>query len=168
MLLASATTFAQAEPSKAETNVRAAILFNLVRFSYWQDDNPTFKDVDETDFVFCTCADTDFNLALKSMSGKPVHDRTMVVKVLDPKDTQTDGCQVLYFSGESRIGRKNLSKLTEAGVLTVGDNSSALRGGSAMVIKRQETKLRFFINEDVVKDAGIKPSSKILALAADR
>lgn len=153
------------EPPK-ESHLKAAILYNLARFSAWEETSGLPSDL----FNVCTLSDPDMQDALDGLSGKNIHNRILSVTHLKTyADVSTD-CQVLYVSSsyiaESEdIEMLDLSEISQRGILTVGDTSDFLEFGGCISILRRGKKLKFSINQTAMNSANITPSSKILQLS---
>lgn len=159
---------ASADHSAKESNIKAAILYNLARFSQWSEDHVLMDEK----FNVCTLSNTDMNHALDDLSGKSIHGRKIDVIHLQDYAEVTQDCQVLYVS-EAYMSENDttemldLSEITQKGILTVGETPDFLESGGCISIQRRGKKLRFSINKQAMDAANIKPSSKILQLSVN-
>lgn len=156
---------ALATPSK-EHQVKAAILYNLARFSEWKTEDTSQQDETlNTDFTLCV-AHSGMREALQSLSGKPIHGQVIVVQVLQHASEITAACNIVFLSEEETQGL-NLITLADLGILTIGDGDTFLEHDGCMSIRRYGPKLGFSINRNAMAHANVHPSSKILRLSAE-
>lgn len=159
------TQNAWATPSK-EHQVKAAIMYNLVRFSEWKTKNTSQQDkAPNTDFTLCV-AHAGMREALQSLAGKPIHGRRLVVQILQHASEISAACNIAFLS-EKEAQSLDLITLADLGVLTIGDGDTFLEHDGCMSIRRYGPKLGFSINRDAMAHANIHPSSKILRLSAE-
>lgn len=159
---------ANADHAPMESHVKAAILYNLARFSEWHEDHV----LSETSFNVCTLSEVDMEHALDALKGKTIHERSLDVTHLDNEEDITSDCQVLYVSStyieeHDDIEMLDLSKIAQKGILTVGETPDFIEFGGCITIQRFGKKLRFSISQSAMDSANIKPSSKILKLSVD-
>jgi hypothetical protein len=113
----------------------------------------------------CVLGRDPFGVELDSLSGKPVQDSSLEIKRfrnLDPRET----CQIIFIS---QTGTRDLeyimSVLKKQPVLTVSDIKGFTAYGGIIQFKLVDNKVRFNINIDAAKQAGLTISSKLLSLA---
>ncbi len=157
-------TPASTAETASESQVKAAILFNLARFSEWSDDIHAIPD---GEFRICTRTTAIMQKALSNLSGKTIHDRKLIITHSARTEQTFKDCEVLFISKDQIPTSIDFQSIHDNGVLTVGDFKQFLSLGGAMSIQRQAKKLKFSINSQAMKAANIKPSSKILALAVE-
>lgn len=153
---------AYAQVSK-EDKVKAAIIYNLARFSEWSL-TPSVKKT--SSFSMCVMADDVMRDALATLEGKEISGRYVKIMPLQSHRTNTSNCHILYVPGKA-IQSFDLKKLAENGVLTIGDTENFLSAGGGITVLRTHNTLGFSINRTVMLKANIKPSSKILRLAKE-
>jgi hypothetical protein len=146
-----------------EDNVKAAILYNLARFSEWSSLDSTES---EQNFRICIAKNDKMTSALIQLAGKPIHGRALEVLELDNLAQVSNVCQILFIS-DSDTHDVNLLDIADMGVLTVGDGKKFLKRNGGIAICRVGNKMRFSINRSTMAKANIVPSSKILNLAAE-
>jgi YfiR/HmsC-like len=154
---------AGAQSNDEEYRVKAAFLFHFAQLVDWPAD--TLKDGNNSLFL-CTLGDDPFQGALEStVAGKAVGTRVIRIRHLrQPQEIQ--GCQVLFL-GKAQKGRIPvlLSDMRKAPVLTVGETSGFLSAGGTVCFLLEQDKVRFDINMDAAKSAGLKIGSQLLFLA---
>ena len=150
-----------AKPAK-EQMVKAAILYNLARFSSWP-----ILDEQKADGKFCICILNGDYMAtpLKTLVGNEVQNLKIEVVELSDLTFVSPACH-LFFLSEEHSQHQDLSIFFENGVLTVGESKEFLKQGGAISIRRYGSKLGFSINRSAMEKVGVIPSSKILNLSA--
>ena len=146
-----------------ESQVKAAYLFNFVKFVEWPSQafaRPDFP------FVIGIVGQNPFARALEQIiSGEEVRNRHLVIRSLAPGDDWR-GCHLLYIARSERtsVGRV-LDTLTNAPVLTVGDSEDFARQGGMINFVMRDRHVRFEINLEAARRAGLRISSKLLNVA---
>ncbi len=152
---------AMAEPEK-EQLVKAAILYNLARFSTW----PAVDDAKaDGKFRICIFASDYMATPLKSLIGNKIQDLEIDILEFDNFSPISPDCH-LFFLSEENSKNQDLSVFSELGVLTVGESKKFLEQGGGITIRRYGPKLGFSINRTVMEKINVIPSSKILNLSA--
>jgi len=153
---------AQVRPP-SEYELKAAFLFNFAKFVDWPSNsfaNP------EAPFLMCVLGPDPFGGALDgALRGKVIAEHPVnVIRVKHVADLA--GCQILFVAAsESHLLPEILAKLRGHCVLLVGETDDFASSGGAIQFTLEDNRVRFFINPDAVDRAGLKISSKLLALA---
>lgn len=162
MLAFSFIPFSHANATKEET-VKAAILYNLARFSEWKS---TSLEEENNRFWICATSHDPMIDALNTLEGKLIEGNKVTINILHEPSDNVSNCRILYLS--KKVEEKyDLNALTEKGILTVGERHEFLSKGGGIAIIRKDNKLGFSINKTVMLKANVIPSSKILKLARD-
>jgi YfiR/HmsC-like len=147
----------------SEHQLKAAFLFNFVKFIDWPE--TSFRE-NTGRMRLCVLGAEPLGAELERVAtGKSVNGRSLEVVRL----TQAEGaahCQVLFL-GASQSGalRKIQAELHGGGVLTVGDSPEFLHQGGVIRFLLLDNHVRFEVNLEAAEQAGLKISSKLLALA---
>jgi hypothetical protein len=141
---------ARAQGILSEYDVKAAFLFNFTKFVEWPP--PAFAD-ERSPLKLCVLGENPFGKTLRALTGEEVGGRRLLLT--RPENLNNlESCHVLYVS---RSERERLSQILagvrNAPVLTVGDTPGFI------------DQVRFDINQEAAERAGIKISSRLLALA---
>jgi hypothetical protein len=149
--------------AQSEDQVKAAFLFNFVRYVEWPDE---VFDQSESKVKICMFEAEAFGSVVSQIvSGKSVGDRKLEVESIENLE-EVEGCHLLYLG--SQTGEKHLeltSMLASAPIFTVSDSAGfAERGGMANFF-RADNKMRFEMNPTAAKEARLKISSRLLRLA---
>lgn len=161
-LLVSGATPAPAG-AQSEDHIKAAFLFNFARYVEWP--KGAFENA-RAPVRICMAGAGDFaGVVAEAVSGKNVGDRDVEV-VSGVALEQAGTCHILYVGDGFADGPEAVAASVErAHVFTVADREGfAERGGIANFI-RADKKVRFEINPDAAKKAGLKVSSRLLRLA---
>ena len=147
------------EAQRTEYRIKTAFLYNFSRFVSW----PEAVLQDRSKFSLCTLGGTLFGEQLDTLTGKTVHGKTLVVKRFDRPEDILD-CQLVFIGQSDELG-ETLWILKERPVLTVSDAAAFTEKGGMIQFKVIDNKIRFRINVDAARAAGLTISSKLLSLA---
>jgi hypothetical protein len=152
-----------AQDSPSEYQVKAAYLFNFVKFVEWPEE--AFTDP-LAPIVIGIVGDDPFGDALPQVvSGKTVQGRDLVIRKYHAGE-DLRGSHILFISGsEKKRLPQLLSSLHGSCVLTVADVDGFLEEGGMIRLFSEESRVRFAINVDAAIRAKLKISSKLLSLA---
>lgn len=153
---------AQARPS-SEYELKAAFLFNFAKFVDWPSN--TFAD-STAPFSVCVLGPDPFGNALDdALRGKVIAEHAVSVTRIK-RVADINGCQILFVAAsESHLLPEILVKLRGRCVLVIGETNDFATSGGVIQFTLEENRIRFFINTDAADRAGLKISSKLLALA---
>ena len=146
----------------SEYLVKAAFLYNFARFTEWP--SGTYADP-SAPLMVCVLGKDPFGRMLDSLAGKRINGRPVAVSRLVGVEKAWQ-CQVLFI-GESQERQRAgiVGRLAGRPVLTVCNAPKCARFGGMISLKVVSEKIRFVIDVDSAKSAGLKFSSKLLALA---
>lgn len=144
-----------------ENKVKAAIVYNLARFSEWPVKS---TQRDPSAFSVCVIAQDAMHEALMALGGKKISKKSIRIVPLPSHKSNASSCNILYISGNNEHNF-DLDELAENGILTIGETEAFLPAGGGMTILRSNNTLGFSISRTTMLRANIKPSSRILKLA---
>lgn len=140
-----------------EPQLRTAYVINIIKFVSW--DTP-MQRID-------LCINVESGLR-PYLSGLPsdVLGAGVALNIISPIDDYAE-CDVLYVdhSIRQRADIPRFAEIIHDNLLAIGDFSEALQQGFAIQFFVRDLRLRFAINENVLKRASYKISSKLLRLA---
>jgi hypothetical protein len=146
-----------------EYQIKAAFLFNFARFVQW----PTNAFAAATSpLIIGVLGENPFHndLAL-TLRNKSVDDHPLVIKEFSSA-TDATNCHILFISASEKPRLPTIiNGLKGSPVLTVGQMDQFTESGGMINFVLQGSKIRFQINNDAASAAGLKISSKLLALA---
>jgi hypothetical protein len=154
-------THAQKPPSEYE--VKAAFLYNFIKYTEWPQ--KAFPSPDTPLTIGVVGEDPFRNLLDRAVEGKTFNGRKLIVKRFEtPQNLKT--CH-LVFIGSSERGRLDqlLADLKGASVLTVSETEKFAERGGVINFTMLGEKVRFEINIKAAESAGLKISSKLLSVA---
>ncbi len=159
--LADRAIFAAESPT--EYQVKAAYLFNFLKFVEWPDDpeaNPHGK------WVIGFIGDTPIGDELSQLVvGKNVLGRDLQVKKFQAADNPR-GCNILFISeSEKKHLMPILAEVRGSSVLTVADMDNFIGSGGMIQFVVEDERVRVAIDVGATSRARLKVSSKLLSLA---
>jgi hypothetical protein len=152
---------ARSEPNDVEARVKAAFLYNFVRFVEWP---PESLGDPRTPVVIGIVGHDPLGSVLDEIvDGKTVGGRPIRIRRFDSVE-QADHCQVLYIA-EPKRGKTLRQSLAGKAVLSVGDYAGALQDGNVIAFLLVDDSVRFEISLETAGRAGLKISSQLLKVA---
>jgi hypothetical protein len=145
-----------------EYKVKAAFLYNFVKFVEWPD--AAFEDPGSP-FVLAVLGTDPFGSHLDDLQGKTVKGRPIVVR--RAASLQALGAFHVLFvpsAGTTDLGTV-LSAAEGKGALTVGDGLGFRARGGMIELVRDGDRVGFEVSLDAARRAGLTISSKLLNLA---
>jgi hypothetical protein len=154
-LAAPACGQASAPPSEAQ--VKAAFVYNVMRFVGWPQTSGALR--------LCTVGDDALAGALAGLAGKPLDSLSIEVRALGARAPLAQ-CDVVYVAASAASATVDIVRGLEGrAVLTVGDAPGLAQQGLIVNFFLQEERVRFEINPVAAQRAGVKISSQLLSLA---
>jgi hypothetical protein len=156
-LLVSAGTLAQ---GTVEPALKAAFLYNFVKFTDW----PSEAVLSDSAITLCVFGDEAVASALEqTIKGRQVGGHSVTVARVN---VALSSCHVLYVSGvDRRQAVQIIERVKAAPVFTVGDLDGFAALGGVGQLFVESGKMRFALNPTSAQRAGLRLSSKLLALA---
>lgn len=156
---------AAAGPAAAKTPlVKAAFLYNFAKFTEWPPE--AFAD-SRSPFVLCLFGSNPFGRALKSLQGKTIKGRQVVIKSgIGADDAELEACHILFIdAAEQRQSRQLIALLKERPVLTIGDRDPFIQLGGMITFLMLKGKVSFAINVEAAQRVDLQISSRLLKIA---
>lgn len=151
------------EEREKEYLVKAAFLFQLIRYTTWSE---SCFDKKDSPIVFLVVGKDPFGKILeKTFDGKELKGRKILIKreKVVPKAIEA---HVIFAGALPKQERaKLLSHCVKQPVLLTGEDDDFAVDGAHVRLFLEERKLRFEINVDSVNSAGLEISSQLLKLA---
>ncbi|SRR6266545_2979687 len=145
-----------------EYEVKAAMVFNIIKFVEWPEGSSATGNVP---FTICVFGKGEFGTALEALQGKAIRGRLVVVKqIVQPEEKEP--CQILVI-GKSERHRLQavLRQLNHDGVLTISDTPRFASAGGIIGFIDMDGRVGFEINQETARRCRIKISSQLLKLA---
>lgn len=147
----------------AEYQVKAAFLYNFAKFVDW----PPFAFTDaKQPLDICVYGRDPFGTVLEdALLGKTIGERRVGLgRAMQFQDLA--GCHVVFVSASAHESAGDLAnRLKGRAVLLVGESEGFAASGGAIQFTIEDSRVHFIINPDAADRAGLKISSKLLALA---
>jgi len=145
-----------------ESKLKAAIVSKLPQFVEW----PSSALEGRSTIDLCIAAPDPFGNDLDELvAGESLGERKVAVRRIE-REQDLAGCQLLVVAGPAATRRALLSQAATLPVLTVGDDARFLDEGGIVRLRRVDGRMRFDINADAARRAGLRISSQLLQLAA--
>ena len=154
-----------ARSGESEAELKAAFLFNFAKFVEW----PGARGAKSTPLVFGVLGAESVGDSLMSMvAGKSLGGRPIEVRLMS-RPSELRLCDVLYV-GELTTSdlTKVLAALQGSPTLTVGSNPGFAELGGIIELVPAGNRYRFAVSPRAARQAGLKLSAKLLALAEIR
>jgi len=162
----------KAEPVQTqEYKIKAAFLYNFIKFVDWPDEKPT----NEKTITIGIIGKNPFGKAFESVKDKQVKDKKVIIKQFQSleesklSNNQIEAlrrCHVLFVChSEKQQIRKIISTVKDHSVLTIADMPDFLESGGMIYFLKEDEKIRFEINNTAAKQERLKIRSKLLRLA---
>jgi len=144
-----------------EYNVKAGFIYNFAKFVEWPPDAFENNNV----MGLCFVSDNPMSDVLFKLNDQTVSDKKIKVRKCEDDDS-IEGCNIFYFGtmDKSYIQGK-LTELNNRSVLTVGEIEGFAQMGGIINFFMEQKRLRFEVNVDAARKAGLKLSSQILMSA---
>jgi hypothetical protein len=155
--------FAKPPGAVSEHEVKAALLFRVAKFIDWPAEAFTSPS---SPFVMCVVGAEAPLRAFNSLEGKQVNAHPIAVRRVTGDMLDLRQCHAAFFPDDGAADVDYaLGKLQGVPVLTVGENEQFARRGGSLALVTREQRVRFTINLQASKRAGLIVSSQLLQLA---
>ena len=154
---------AQQPPVSSECEAKAGFLLNFLKYVEWP--SSTGSDTNAP-LQICLIGEDRFGTSLSSlMKSKTIDGRTVVLEHCDGESAWRH-CRLLFVSGgENRRVEEILAAVKDLPVLTVGETDDFLEKGGMISLVMRDKTVRLEINLVAAEAAGLKISSRLLAVA---
>jgi hypothetical protein len=143
-----------------EDHLRAGYLLNFAKFVEW----PRLGATDVLTICFVGAAGIRDSFTAGS-AGKQVGTHSFVTRALSAR-ASPEGCQLLYVEAAAPFAREYIGALANPALLTVGDAQDFMKDGGIVELFSDSNRLRFNVNLDNARRAGLRISSSLLQLAS--
>ena len=145
-----------------EAQIKAAFVYNFLKFVEWPAG--TFRHPQDTLVVAIigdgvTAEATDHFLASKQIGERP-----LAIRLLKWDDSLAGVHAVFVASVDGKRLRRILDGAAAEKVLSIGEGEEFAEHGGVIALLIEQRRVRFDIDTDVAQAAGLRISSKLLAL----
>jgi len=156
LIVALAVAPAEGQDTPLEYQVKAAYLYNFVKFVEWP------AGAVAGTLTICTAGRNPFGVALDAIvRGESIDGHAIAARQVA---TPQAGCNVLFVPGDVPAA-EYLRAARDAPVLTVGESTNFIAQGGIISFVRDAGMIRFEIDQDAATRAGLQISSRLLRLA---
>lgn len=154
---------ASAQATDLEQKVKAAFLFNFLKFVTWPQNR---TPADREPYLLCVIGDERFTQAL----GQAVHNKTVSGHAVELRDlapgASLRACHLAYLANDSAASAADavLGTASGAGVLTVHEADAAVPSGVIRFFLDQQ-RVRFEINTAAAERENLQLSSRLMGVA---
>jgi hypothetical protein len=152
--------------NSSEYLIKAGFIFNFAKFVEWPP--TTFAQADSPIVIGILGTDPFGAIIDQIVQDKKIGARGFVVKRLkwgaDPKDLRE--CKILFVSASERAHIDELVQIVRGlPILTVGETPGFAERGGVIRLVLEDNKVRFEVNVEAARQAGLTISSRLLTLA---
>ena len=145
-----------------EAKIKAAYLFNFLRFVEWPPDHVT-------DAHICVVGHKkEYGEAFRSLRNQSLNNQAIIIREMNDVDNPRvlQNCQIIFVTSTASHRQKMLfNTLKDADALTVGESSDFANHGGMINFIDKDSKISFEVNLDAVNRSGLRITSKILRIA---
>ncbi len=162
-LLCCLATAGQGAQQVEEPVLKVAYLYNFSKYVQWPQESA--DSATPASFDICVIRGDSLREPLQQLEKRRVRGRPIVTHLL-PELPDDRLCEMVYFAGSTRSEiAAALKKLAGQPVLTIADVAGFAVQGGMIELTREYDRIRFRINVDKVREAGLGISSRLLKLA---
>jgi hypothetical protein len=161
-----------------EYQVKAAFLYNFIKFTEWPEDKPAEPNV----IIIGILGEDKFKDSFDAIKDKPINNQKILIKSfgkfsqyvkngedsiqLTPEAEQLKKCHILFIcDSEWAYTREIIEAVKGGNVLTVGETGDFLELGGIITFVPSNEKLAFEVNYSAAKKNGLQINSRVLRLA---
>ena len=150
-------------PVANEYQVKAAFIYNFIRFVEW----PAARfDSADAPYLVCVAGGNPFGTALDEvLADRTAGDRAIQTRSIEVIDPTASACHLTFVGAPERDIGAAAAANNHPGVLTVGQGISFAESGGIIALTVADRKVRFAINIRRAEMAGLRISSQLLRLA---
>lgn len=144
-----------------EYRIKSAFIYHFLQYADWESTPRSSA----AEISVCIVGGDPFGEAIDMLRSKHVDQQAITVKYADAPEEAVE-CHVAYFpQGSSPLSKQEHIDLRQSGVLTIGEAQAFTRSGGMVRFYKNRNRVRFEINLQEVRSAGIEISSRVLRLA---
>lgn len=165
LLILVSSVVARAQQEKVtEYQIKAAFIYNFTKFISWPQKAFASESVP---FVVEILGDDPFGPSIEQLRALHVNDRSVDIQYAE-NDTAIKPCHVLFIcASEKNRVNQILQKIKGQPVLTVSDIEGFSTKGGIIEFRVKKEQLRFLINLEAARSAGLRISYQLLSLAKE-
>ncbi|HVV01736.1 MAG TPA: YfiR family protein [Verrucomicrobiae bacterium] len=151
------------ESQPSEYAVKAAFLFNFIKFVEWPE--KSLPEKTSTILIGVYGHNSFYKDLEQTIQNKKIDEHPVSLQEVDtPADAAK--CQLVFIGAtEKSHVAEVIGALKGKSILTVGETDGFIEAGGMINFVREGPKIRFQINNDAATAAGLQISAKLLMLA---
>lgn len=148
----------RARAQGGEYRVKAAFLFNFIKFAEW-------PPADSDTIALCVLGENPFGESLDILKGKSAGGQRISVRYASSTQN-VKGCHLLFIAASEKDHLSQILKVLDGlPLLTVGDTEGFARKGVMINMYIEDERVHFEVNLNAVKRSGVRLDSRLLKLA---
>ncbi len=152
---------AEAQAPMDESQVKAMFVYNFLKFVEWPSESIRTKDP----FVVLIIGDgPTADATERFLESKTIGARPLVVRRVSWDQSLAGGRAAFVVERDAKKLHRVLDAAAAAGVLTIGEGESFTTRGGVIGLLVEDRKVRFDVDTSAAQKAGLRVSSKLLAL----
>lgn len=157
----SAAVLAQ-DKAQEERLLKAAFIYNFAKFTRWPEG--TWAD-EKAPLNLCLVGSDELIVELERLEGKTVKGRSLTINKFH-SSPEMQACHIVYIATSEHTQYQQVTQvLQDQAVLTISEIPHFSRSQGTIELLHKEGRVRFIINLDVARRAGLELSSRLLKLA---
>ena len=161
--LVSATTASLAQSASNEAEVKAAFVYNFLKFVDWP--SHALPKPDQPFAIAIVGEGSVADAAESLLRGKRISAYPVVVLRVKAGEPLSDVHAVFVTGADPEKARRTLATKSNASILTIGDDAQFAARGGMIGLYVEDRRVRFEVNTDAADATGLRVSSRLLALA---
>jgi len=145
-----------------EGKIKAAYIYNFLRFIEWPD------DTDPSGLICIIGSKQEYRRAFHFLTTQEFNNKNITLHEFNTNNEikLLETCQLVFVTSEASEEQKNIISSFKGGkFLTVGDSEDYTQSGGMISFVRTSSKIGFIVNLAAANESGIRISSKVLRLA---
>jgi hypothetical protein len=151
-----------AQTPMGESEVKAMFVYNFLKFVEWP--SATSLRAGDPFVVLIVGEGATADATERFLQSKAIGDRPLVVRRIRWDQPVAGGRAAFIVERDAKRLQRVLDAAAAAGVLTIGEGESFTIRGGVIGLLVQDRKVRFDVNTSAAQAAGLRVSSKLLAL----
>ena len=152
---------AEAQAPMDESQVKAMFVYNFLKFVEWPSESIRTKDP----FVVLIIGEgSTADATERFLESKTIGARPLVVRRVSWDQSLAGGRAAFVVERDAKKLHRVLDAAAAAGVLTIGEGESFTTRGGVIGLLVEDRKVRFDVDTSAAQKAGLRVSSKLLAL----
>ncbi len=162
-LIIGTPSFANEAPPR-EYALKAGFIYKFTKFVHWP--SSIHQEIKQKGLVICVAGENPFGEILREIAKKVKKKRMNLFVRSSISKKEMSGCHILFISkSENSSLQEILGEVQNQPILLIGDTPNYAERGVGINFFIRKNKIRFKINQEAVKRAGLQISSELLNLA---